>query len=242
MKGLAEFLPDTYTRRARIYPFLVAALPLALATLVWFPDKLIGWSAFGSVFVWGGGTALIAQLARDWGRKKQPRLFETWDGKPTTRRLRHRDTDNKVILARRHKKLQELLPDVLIPTAEEELANKEIADEVYEAYGDFLRTKTRDREAFPLVFEENCNYGFRRNLWGMKPLGFTISLVGTVAVGILIVWNFLAEDASISPLEILIGLINLLLFLGWSFVFNPEWVRVPAEAYADQLIAACDKL
>lgn len=229
---------DTYTRRARLQPALLVALPLGIATLAWFPHGLEGWGALWGLIVWSGGTALIAQIGRDWGKKKEVKLFEMWSGKPTTRMLRHRDAPNKVILERRHKKLKEIMGGVDIPTSEEEQANPTAADDVYEACATFLREKTRDKKRFNLVFEENCNYGFRRNLWGMRPLGISIAIVGLAAVVAL----FILKKGLVPALAIACGIGNLLLLLGWILWFTPSWVRIPAEAYSERLLESCETL
>ena len=233
---------DTYTRRARLWPVLLVALPGGLVGLSWFPSAETWWESLVGLFVLSGGLALLAQLGRDWGKRKQPRLFESWGGKPTTRLLRHRETPNKVLLRRRHQKLQELLPDVNIPTAEKEAADPETADQVYETCVAFLLEKTRDKKQFPLVFEENCNYGFRRNLWGMKPLGIMTTLAGTIAVAVLFVTKYYARDVSVPPLVLASFLGNMLMLLGWLLWITPQWVKLSAEAYAERLLAACEKL
>lgn len=233
-----SFIPDTYTRRGRLYPALLIALPLGLATLVWFPDGVTGWATFWGLIVWSGGTALIAQIGRDWGRNKQAQLFRLWGGKPTTRMLRHRDAPNKVTLERRHNKLQQLLPELNMPTLEEEQSEPERADEIYDAGITFLREQTRDKEKFHLVFEENCNYGFRRNLWGMKTLGIISAAVGTLAV-IVHLW---VNGISTPPLAVIIGAVNSLFLLGWWLWITPDWVRTAGEAYAERLLEASEEL
>jgi len=96
---------NAYVRRARLQPAMIVAIPLGLATLAWSPGGIPGWSLIWSLFVFCGGTALMAQVARDRGKKKEPELFTSWGGKPTTCLLRHRDAANKTILSRRHQKL-----------------------------------------------------------------------------------------------------------------------------------------
>ena len=231
-------LLDIYTRRARLQPPVLVALPLGIATLAWFPNGLEGWGVLWGLIVWSGGTALIAQIGRDAGKKKEPKLFEMWGGKPTTRMLRHRDPSNKVILERRHRKLQELMRNLRIPTPEEEQTNPDAADDVYETCATFLREKTRDKNKYKLVFEENCNYGFRRNLWGMKPLGISLAIVGLAAVVAL----FVLKKGSVPPVAIPCGIGNLLLLLGWIFWFKTDWVRIPAEAYSERLLDSCENL
>lgn len=138
--------------------------------------------AIWSLVVWSGGTALIAQMARGPGKAKEPKLFTLWRGKPSTRLLRHRDSSNQVLLEHRHDKLSALLPSVHIPSAAEEAADPAAADAVYETCTVFLLEKTRSREHFPLIFEANCDYGFRRNLWGMKPLATVLVIISAVAI------------------------------------------------------------
>jgi len=147
-----------------------------------------------------------------------------------------------LILARRHKKLQELLPDVKMPSPEEEFKNPEAADEVYDSCLSFIREKTRNKKRFGLVFEENCNYGFRRNLWGMKPIGISLSALSTLAIVILILKNLFSKEIPITPFMIGGGPINLLFLFGWLFWFKKEWVKTAAETYAEALLGACDQL
>jgi len=183
----------------------------------------------------------MAQVARDRGKKKEPALFQSWGGKPTTRLLRHRDAPNKTLLSRRHQKLQRSVKGVRIPTADEELADPDKADEVYDTCTAFLLEKTRKKEEFPLVFEENCNYGFRRNLWGMKPFGITTSSFGTAAVVLLLVLDYRSAIAP-APVVYACALLNFLLLMGWLTWFTPNWIRIAADAYAERLLAACEKL
>jgi hypothetical protein len=158
------------------------------------------------------------------------------------RRLRHRDARNKALLARRHALLQKLLPDVRLPTAQEEIADPEAADQVYETCVSFLRHNTRDHQKFPLVFEELCNYGFRRNLWGMKPLGIVTSLVGIGSVVPFAVMDWLRLGVGPPPLVAAAALINSLVLLAWAVWFRRDWVRTAAEAYAERLLEALETL
>lgn len=237
---LARFL-DQYTVRARLLPALIVALPPCIATLVWFPDGLHGWGAVWALIVWSGGTFLLAEIGRDAGKRKEPRLFQLWGGKPTTRLLRHEGAINRVLLTRRHAKLAALM-GIAVPTAAVEAADSDAADEVYEACVAFLRDNTRDRKQFDLIFKENCSYGFRRNLWGMKAVGSTLALLGLVAVAVIPLVDSLARVGPRLEIIAVVGAVNLALLFGWLFVITPAWVRIPAEAYAERLLEACERL
>jgi hypothetical protein len=229
---------DTYARRARLQPALLVALPLGIAVLAWFPNGLIEWGVFAGLLTSAGGTTLLARLARIRGKKLEPKLFELWGGRPTTVALRHRNTANPVLLERRHGQLSRIAHDVRIPRAMEEKADPNRADAAYEACVNVLIERTRDRNIFPLLFEENCNYGFWRNLWGLRSLGITASLLGTLAIAFLGYRNGFVLDfkAAIG------GGINLLFFLGWIFVVNQDAVKIAAVSYSDRLLGACEVL
>jgi len=234
-------ISDRYVRRARLQPSLLTALPAALAVMAYFPGGLIGWGILWSALVTCGGTALLAQLARDRGKRKEPELFQTWAGKPTTRFLRHRTAPNPVILNRQHRRLQLLVTGIRIPTSDEERCDPAHADHVYDACTAFLIEKTRNKERFPLVFEENCNYGFRRNLWGMKPIGLTVSLLSVGAIALLFLIDF--QNALMPPpLSFVCGGLILALIVGWIAWFTPSWVKIAADSYAERLLASCDSL
>lgn len=233
-------LPDQYTIRARLLPALIVALPVGLATVAWFPEGIPGWSAIWGLVAWSGGTMLLAQAGRDAGKRKEALLFMLWGGKPTTRLLRYRDAANITLLRRRHAKLAALL-GIAMPGANEEAANPRASDEVYETCVTFLRDRTRDREQFHLVFEENCNYGFRRNLWGMKPLGVTLTLLALAAIAAIPVVDAGAHLSARLSTVAVAAVADLVLLLGWLFVFTPRWVKVAAEAYAERLLEACER-
>ncbi|PKN30965.1 MAG: hypothetical protein CVU64_01025 [Deltaproteobacteria bacterium HGW-Deltaproteobacteria-21] len=232
---------DEYSVKARLRPALLIALPLLFATLSLFPAGITGLSTIVSLFVWAGASILLSQMGREWGKRKEPGLYADWGGQPSIRMLRHRDAANKRILARYHAKLERLIPDVRIPTAEMEKDDPKGADDVYDACCAFLRAKTRDRKVFPLIFEENVNYGFRRNLWGMRPLGIIASLSGIVVIGTVVIVHYIS-DPSIPRLLCLYGIIDALLLLSWLLVFNKAWVKTAADAYASRLLEGCEIL
>jgi hypothetical protein len=121
-------------------------------------------------------------------------------------------------------------PDLVLPTPEQESADPTGSDEIYDAAVAVLRTRLRDRGS--LVFEENCNYGFRRNLYGLRPFGLTAAAVSLLAAAVLIT-NGGAADSS---LALLTGLIDLALLWLWLAVVNPRWVAQAAWAYAERLV------
>ncbi len=230
----------SYTIPARLYPTLLTCFPVGLAILAWFPDRLIGWSLIAGLATSCGLTMLLSQLGRDPGRNKQVDLWISWGGKPTTQLLRHRDRQvDKHTKSRYHAKLAEIVPGITIPTPDEETQDTRAADEVYDSCALYLIQHTRNAKEHPLVFKENVNYGFRRNLWGMKPAGTLFSVIGLMVAGLAAV-IYLPDGIRIAALG---GTVMNAFFLAWWLLrITPDWVRVPAFAYARELLAACDKL
>jgi hypothetical protein len=232
---------DFYTLKARLSPALLAILPLVVTAIAFFPQYLTSWKSLYAIAVSCGLIYLLAELGRRAGTLKQDELYKGWGGRPSVAMLRHRKAPNKALVAERHRKLALLFPHLRLPSPEEERQNPKKADEIYEVVGESLIDCTRDKKTFPLLFQENCSYGFWRNLWGLKPVGITTSLVALAAIAVLILrpdyFAFVDRKTLVAPLILDIGF----LFV-WTFWVTPKSIRVPAEAYAERLFETCDEL
>jgi len=232
---------DEYSFKARLIPAFLVLLPIAIAAWAWLQDFSPSWKLLGEIIVYCGGTFLLAQLGRDLGRRKEKDLFSAWGGKPTTRILRHRQsTLDGITLNRYHQKLGGML-SIEFPSKELEVADKKKADELYEAAVRVLLERTRDKGQFPLVFKENVNYGFRRNLWGMKPAAIAICSLSLLA-GFAPVVLAASGGMPIPPTGIISTVCNAVLLTWWIVRITPGWVRLPAEAYALRLLASSEQL
>ena len=208
--------------------------------MAWFPERLIGWGFLVAVLSTCGITTLLGEMGRDQGKKKEGRLFELWGGKPTTKLLRHKDGGiDSITKQRYHQKLLSLIPGIKIPTTEEETENPGSADDTYGSCVRYLIEKTRDKERFPLVYKELTSYGFRRNLWAMKPVGLILSLIGVIASSLPAIFPLTNALSSIAFVAIIL---NVLIFVWWVSRITPGWVKSVAYAYANALIASCDIL
>ena len=167
---------DAYTVRARIYPPLLALLPLIVFGIVWFGHNPELSPGLLSILVICGGTYLLSQLGRDAGKRKEAELFRKWGGMPSIRLLRYSQSENKTSrTALPCSPLSTLLPKLKLPEEKEETDNPARADEAYATACRYLRENTRNKHEFHVLHEENANYGFRRNLWGLKPVGIGVA-------------------------------------------------------------------
>lgn len=231
-------ITSRYNREARLAPAFLVAMPLVITLLCLFPPiEKFGLTLF-SVLGFLGSLIWLAQLARDRGKSLEPKLYECWGGMPSIVMLRHTDPQLPAPLKERYKSfLRERVSGIRFPSAEEEAINMGAADEMYHTANAWLLTQTRDTKHFKILFEENINYGFRRNFWALKPFALTSALT---SIGILVIsWantGYLSLDARAVLFLVFIYLLLLI------FRINSEWVRIPANAYARQLLASCDTL
>ena len=234
---------DSYTIRARLAPALVAMLPLGLGFAAWFPvgDQLKAVPA-GAIVALGLAT-LAAHLGRDLGKAKEPILFAMWDGAPTTTMMTFaRTTLNASVIRRLHEHLRAISPEKQLPlTPEEERQDLARARQSYENATAWLREQTRDKQLFPLVAEENANYGFRRNLWAMKPAG---SLSAALGAGIAIsrIAVSVSGGQAVDPYVALYALIAIGLLVLWVLRISPVWVQRAGIAYAERLLLSAERL
>ena len=232
---------DSYTLRARTAPFFLVLLPVLLAILAWFPDQLTTWRTLPGVGVTAFLAVLFAQLGRDRGKRKEKELFELWGGKPTTQLLRHSYTeedDSEEIRRRQRAKLAKLSGQNF-PTPRQEANDSEAADNIYEAAIHVLRERTRESSKFRLINAENVNYGYRRNLWGMRLPATILAGLGATAA---FTATYFATDGSNQATAATLGVINTLLLLLYVARVNREWVRLAAFEYAKQLLASVELL
>lgn len=233
---------DSYSLRARFFPAVIVLAPAVAAAAAWVPLDSLSWKTLASVGCLAALASLLSHLARDLGKRREAKLFARWDGAPTIRFLRHRDTTlPEATRNRYHAKLTSVVPGVSIPSSRSEKAKPAAADEVYRSCCDWLREATRDRSRFGLLFEENVSYGFRRNLWGMKPVGTALSITAIAATGLRIWMTMNAGEAPTVEALAAIAL-SAPLLAWWLLRITPDWVKGSSEAYARQLLAACDVL
>lgn len=237
-----NLISDSYERKARIYPGLVLIAPVVITLIGVASAKLSTLKSLGTALAGCGGAFLVAQLARDAGKKREKRWFEAWGGMPSVAIFRHRDGRiDSITKARYHAHLTALVKDAKAPTPEEETADPSSVDRVYSAWFSYLRVHTRDAKRFPLVFQENVSYGFRRNVCGLRPIGIVVSAL-SFAAGIAWLYHSHLSGLTATPESLSALACAFVLLLLWVFMFTPDWVRIPADAYAERLAETVDSM
>jgi hypothetical protein len=253
------FVFDSYGRQARLYPGLLTLFPPLLMLIAWFPG-LITSSIGATLLTIASSCGLLyglAVLSRSQGKKVEKRLLRSWDGWPTTIWLRHRSEYlQPQTLKRYHQFLTANVPQLSLPSAEEEKLDPRNADFAYASGVKWLQEQCRGKE-FPLVEKENAEYGFRRNLLGLRPIGLTVAIIAMILslvaitnahqeIGIAFrsfsvaqIWNVIA---GLPPSIIGANVVGLIAVVGWSTIVKDKWVREAGDQYARALLACCDTL
>ena len=126
------------------------------------------------------------------------------------------------------------------PDPSSEASDPSRAAAICESAVKWLREATRDTKKFALVFAENTNYGFRRNLLGVKPLAVVMCVL-TLATTALHAWLSTAGNLSaITAQSWSSAVVTCIGLVVWVSVVNADFVKTTAFAYATALLAACD--
>jgi hypothetical protein len=240
-------LLDPYERRARFVPGLVVLFPAAVMILgLGFKTQPVVAAALALLSV-VGGPFILASRVRTAGVALQDRLLKEWDGLPSRHALRVRSGSGQDAwpLPQREewRAAVERLTEMVLPSREEEEVDPQSADGVYDAATAKLRGLTRDKQQFPLVFEEVRNYGYERNLLAVRWVGLTVALACLVVSIILVLLNPNWTIGTISRLSLwlLVG-VDLLVVLFW-FVFpGKSRVLLVARRYTEALMEGAVQL
>jgi hypothetical protein len=231
---------DAYTARARLLPGLLAVLPIAVTCYAWNPGKILDWNALGAIIVGFGGTVLLAFIARDLGKAAEEKLYKKWGGRPTELLLMHSSEMEAALRARRHDALRKFSKDVPLPTVEDETKDRDGAMKRWKALTQLMISRCREQaDKYPLVFEENCNYGMRRNMYGLRPIGIAVSLITAIALGLQLFGKFSAHEM-VPPVSLGMEAVNVVMFLAWIFWSTESTVRKGAYLYAERLFETLD--
>lgn len=234
MSDLLKFVQlDRYVVSARFLPSLIVVGPALLAFLPWTTTEIDFLKVAGAGGLSIFGAFFLAQITRDFGKRLEEVLWPSWGGPPSTRMLRHSDTTlaarQKVEL---HETIKALNTKLHAPTPEEEAADPAAADACYERMTAHLRSKTWGPKNFPLLYDENVSYGFKRNLLALKPFGILCSLA-CLASGGLAFWAGRPGLASVA-----VGFVTLIV----SLQATKASVKRQAESYARRLFETADLL
>ena len=227
-------LLETYEFKARLSPGLLAILPIAFSGatlgLKQYPAIAVG----GGLLTAAGGTYLLSLLAAHLGRREQDRLWHRWGGRPTTQLLRYHDCAVNPTQRDIWRRALEAVTRVALLSEEREGAEPGAAKDAIEASTDQVRYLAQDSR-FTTLASENAQYGFERNLFGVRWVARGASLACLLALTVVLV----VRPIDVSSAALIIGmLIDLLLLIGAVAVPSEQRTKEAAFRYGNQLLQA----
>ena len=233
---------NTYNLKARVFPVILAILPIVIIGFAYS----LSFKSYYLLLVSFGITAalyfLFSQLGRDKGKAIEKEMWKKWGGAPTTQILRY---SNKIIdkhtKYKYHSNLKEFtgIGEELNEEFEKKFPDK--ADEIYQAWTKFLISRTRDTKKYNLLFHENINYGFRRNLFGLKRIAIFITLllmIGNFYYSFITNGNKLVFTSDLMISQTIL----LLILIFWLAIVNENWIKIVAFSYAERLMETIENL
>jgi hypothetical protein len=224
-------LSDRYERKARLLPgLLLAAVPALTAWAVL--QEFTAWytaasSAVGVEFL---AAIVLGQFARARGRRAEDDLWKAWGGPPTTRWLRPWDQScsdqQKAKWRGAIKRITGLpLPASVPQGGSQDGVDRQIADATRQ-----LRYALRGRPDAAILATHNEDYGFARNLCGVRWYWVLLSLACLAGCGVAFAFGLrpylgLAVAGAFAIASILVAR------------ELPDYVRRCADRYAESLFA-----
>lgn len=221
---------DPYNIRARLSPSIVLLGPIALTLLLCFESLYNAASSTVFLVILFSLTNYVPILQRRLSKRNMlpynyaARLLY-WDNPEI----------DKVSKQRYYEKLASL--DQTFSVFKNPSDTKEFKD-CCESAVIYLRNNTRGNH---LVYEENINYGFCKNMVIDKPIGITINICLAIFI-FLYSWTTSGKILAISHENWFSICINLCYFIFWIFGINKKMLEESAKRYAYALITSIDSL
>ena len=179
-------LSDRYEIKTRVLPGLIVGFPVSFGVLAFAnipaitkEGLAISSLLFAALIFW------IAHLARHAGTIFEKALVRAWGGLPTTRWLRPNDDsrspEQKAIWTKALASLSGIELGNAITGRSNEDIDKLILDAVLSARGKLRKSRTQEAKFLQKTNEE---YGFARNLGGMKWAAVTSGILGLVLASV----------------------------------------------------------
>lgn len=233
---------DEYDRKARLTPGLLAVLPLALLIVSLGLKRYPAIAVASGVLVAAGGAYLLTVLVRHLGRRIEPELWASWGGPPTTSLLRATGPSGNAVLRDGWRKAVEQLTGLQLPSADEERADRIRADQTIEAAVRQILYLGQD-QSYPLVTKENIQYGFERNLYGMRWVGRLVAGACVVALLLCLIAGPVELGGDRVPNGALVvgAVLDGLVLVAWCMVPSRDRTKLAADRYANQLLQAATR-
>lgn len=233
MRLFSQFvsLSDRYERKARLLPGLLLAAGPALTAGALLHELSAWYAAVGAaVGVEFLAAIVLGHYARARGRALEDSLWASWGGPPTTRWLRPNDTSCSDQQKSKWRGAIKRLTGMTIPASVRDGADASVDQAITEATRQ-LRYVLRNKPNAAILQSHNEDYGFARNLYGVRVLWVALAVLCVAACGV----AFAMRMKPYAALAVSISALALSCLVASDL---PKYVRRCADRYAESLFAA----
>ena len=225
-------LSDRYERKARLLPGLLLAAGPALTAGALLHELSAWYTAVGAaVGVEFLAAIVLGHYSRARGRAVEESLWASWGGPPTTRWLRPNDTTCTDQQKSKWRGAIKRLTGMTVPASVPEGgADANIDQAIVEATRQ-LRYVLRNKPNAAILQSHNEDYGFARNLYGVRFLWVALAVLCVAACGV-------AFALGMQPYAAITIAITVLAVSSLVASELPKYVRRCADRYAESLFAA----
>jgi hypothetical protein len=231
---------DAYSLKARVFPALIAGLPVLALLFVLVPWNHIGLQHLTATVM---GFVLLCAFA-DVGRRAGKHVQAQLGTGATPEQWYRRNPDVSEGAKDRYRAFLAKQLKITAPTADEERTDPSRANDFYLSACAWVREHTRDTCVFSILFAENITYGFRRNLLGLRISALVCNaIVAAISAAILYFRpTYFAALPQIDEKMVMILVAVLLHSAYMLLAVNGAAVREASRAYGRQLILSCEIL
>jgi hypothetical protein len=225
-------LSDHYERKARFLPAVLSLLPL-LPVATTFGVPLLEW---GKLLIAGVGLGAVvavalSHVASACGNRLQEKLWPDWPHDSPTNRWLHPD-EKSISVQQKQRWYQTIMNLVQIDI--QKAVDAGDPDELKATINDAvkaLRTRMWKTPEAERVQLHNVDYGFARNITGLRPVWMTFTLINLVGCWYAYIWNTGAIIWALVSTAISLGSLAMVILL-------PAYVRKRAHYYAESFFGA----
>lgn len=227
-------LYDRYDLRVRMSVAIIVLIPIIMSFYLIIPEvRSLSFTAIIIIILFGISN-LIISISRYYGRDTIKKCFNGI--LPAQQMLHPDDTTLDEITKKRYQYFfSSKIDGISFKSDTQNL------DAVCNTSINWIISQTRDSNQFPVIKEELINFGFAKNLYGVKSLGIIVTITVIILDMIIFFLQYHYKTYIFNNLNIVVSLIlSFCILIMWIFIINKKWVIECGRNYAKALLSACD--
>ena len=231
---------DEFTWQTRVMPVLVASVPLFFAAVA-KGFSTLAWTEAGlMVCITVVVLSLLYRLTRNMGKKCERKITDRLGAMPSVILLRYSDSTIGIVSKQRYHERINKVYGLNLPL---NISDERPEDDAqYDAAIRSLKNRANQmRDTEFRVYQELKEYHFFRNLYGIKPITFSVYLVLAIRE-ICLIPNFNIKNLFINPVPNYVSFLIFIVGILLTALVTNKGVEERSFSYANALIESCERI